>query len=276
MLGVQPVANERFSSRRLALGNFVFVMRKGQVDAAGVNVQRLAQIFHGHRGTFNVPAGAAGAERRFPEMLSRLGGLPQRKIPRAFFFVAIVVHPRAVLNSAHIDFREFSVAGKFRDAVIDRAFAGIREGFLLQPLDQFHHIVDMIRRADPMLRRLDAQRLAIVEECSYELLGIIPQTHARGSGIGDNAVIHIGEVHHVVQLESTQLQEAPQNILEHESAVIADVRIAVDRRPAGVHADFARLLRNKGFNLSGQCVVELNFGHFCQTVSFRVRISGRL
>ncbi len=127
-----------------------------------------------------------------------------------------------------------------------------------------------------MLRRLDAQRLAIVEECSYEPLGVIPQTHARGSGIGDNAVIHIREVHYVVQLESTQLQEAPQNILEDEGAVITDVRIAVDRRPAGVHADFARLLRNKGFNLSGQCVVELNFGHFCQTVSFRVRISGRL
>src|SRR6266702_8073024 len=114
----------------------------------------------------------------------------------------------------------------------------------------------MIRGADPVLRRLDAQRLAIVEECSYELLGVIPQTHARGSGIGDNAVIHIREVHYVVQLESTQLQEAPQNILEHESAVIADVRVAVDRRPAGVHTPFARLLRNKGFDLSGQSVVE--------------------
>src|SRR6266852_3580733 len=111
----------------------------------------------------------------------------------------------------------------------------------------------MIRGADPMLRRLDAQRLAIVEECSYELLGVIPQTYARGSGIGDNAVIHIRKVHHVVQLESTQLQEAPQNILEDEGAVIADVRIAVDGRPASVHAHFARLLRNKGFDLSGPC-----------------------
>src|SRR6266705_3808839 len=99
----------------------------------------------------------------------------------------------------------------------------------------------MIRGADPVLRRLDAQRLAIVEECLYELLGIIPQAHARGSGIGDNAVIHIRKVHYVVQLESTQLQEAPQNILEDESAVIADVRVAVNRRPASVHAHFGRV-----------------------------------
>jgi len=33
------------------------------------------------------------------------------------------------------------------------------------------------------------------------------------------------QVHHVVQLESAQLQEPPQNILKHERAIIPDMRV---------------------------------------------------
>ena len=45
-----------------ALGDFVFVMRKREVDAAGVDVQRVAQILHGHGGALDVPARSAGTD----------------------------------------------------------------------------------------------------------------------------------------------------------------------------------------------------------------------
>jgi len=65
----------------------------------------------------------------------------------------------------------------------------------------------------------------------------------------------------VVQLESAQLQETPQNILEHERAVIPDMRVVVDRRPARVHAHFAGLLRYEILDFPAQRVVQLNIDH---------------
>ncbi len=62
MLGVQPVADERLAGERFGLGDLIFVMREYEIDAAGVDVERLAQILHGHHGTLDVPAGAAQAE----------------------------------------------------------------------------------------------------------------------------------------------------------------------------------------------------------------------
>src|SRR5205823_6791978 len=70
MLGVEPVARERLARGGFALGNFVLVMREGEVDAAGVNVECFAEIFHGHGRALDVPARTAGADGGFPEMRS--------------------------------------------------------------------------------------------------------------------------------------------------------------------------------------------------------------
>src|SRR5467141_1889250 len=110
---MQPVTHESLPSRALALRDFVLVMRKCQVDSTGVNIQCLAEILHGHCGTLDVPSGAAGPKRSFPEVLSRLRRFPQCKIPRAFLFVAIVVDARARLNTGQIDLRELSIVREF-------------------------------------------------------------------------------------------------------------------------------------------------------------------
>ncbi len=49
-----------------ALGDLVFVMGKHQIDAAAMDVERLAQIFLRHGRAFDVPAGPAAAPGRFP------------------------------------------------------------------------------------------------------------------------------------------------------------------------------------------------------------------
>ena len=66
VLRVQPVARERLPGRTLALGDLVFVVRKDQVDAAGVNVERLSEVLHAHRGALDVPAGTSRPQRGFP------------------------------------------------------------------------------------------------------------------------------------------------------------------------------------------------------------------
>src|SRR5712691_3412154 len=103
MLGVQPVADEMLAGGGFALRDFVFMVRESEVDAAGVNIERFAQIFHGHGGALDVPAGAAAADGRVPEMLAGLGSFPEREIAGAFFFVAVVVDAGAGLNAADVD-----------------------------------------------------------------------------------------------------------------------------------------------------------------------------
>ena len=101
---MEPVAHERFSGGRFGFGNFIFVMRKGQIHAAAVNVQRVAQILQRHGGALDVPAGTPRSDRRLPEMLAGLGRFPQREVARIVLVVAIHVHARAGLHPGHVNF----------------------------------------------------------------------------------------------------------------------------------------------------------------------------
>src|SRR5208283_2650724 len=106
-----------------------------------------------------------------------------------------------------------------------------------------------------------AERAAIGVESLNVLFRVIAYGDARGGGIGDDAVVHVGQVHHVGQLEAAEFQEAPQDVLENEGAEIADVRVVVHRGAAGVHADFPGLQGHERLNLAGQRVVDADFVH---------------
>ena len=101
--------------------------------------------------------------------------------------------------------------------------------------------------------------LAIGEESLDVFFRVLANADAGGGRIGDDAVVHVGQIHDVGQLEAAQLQEAAQNILEDEGAEIADVRVVVDRGAAGVHVHFAGLQRDERFNFSGEGVVDAGF-----------------
>src|SRR5206468_10196371 len=66
VLVVRPDADERLPRRRLALRDLVLVVREDEVDAARVDVDRLAEAAHGERRALEVPAGAAAPEARLP------------------------------------------------------------------------------------------------------------------------------------------------------------------------------------------------------------------
>src|SRR5260370_24242990 len=127
---MQPVAHERLAGGAFALSDFVLVMRKCQVDSTGVNIQGLSEILHGHCGALNVPARSAGSDRSLPEVLSRFRGFPQREIPRALLFVAVVVDAYSSLYASQIHLLDLSISWEFRDALINRTFARIRDRIL--------------------------------------------------------------------------------------------------------------------------------------------------
>ena len=89
MLRVQPEPCERLAGDGFRLRNLVLVMRKDQVDAAGVNIQRLAQIPHRHRRTFDMPARTSIAKGCVPKRLIAFAPFPQHEVAGIGLFVFV-------------------------------------------------------------------------------------------------------------------------------------------------------------------------------------------
>ena len=64
----------------LGLRDLVLVVREDEVHAAGVDVERLAQVPHAHGRAFDVPAGPSRPDGGVPGRLAGLGALPQREV----------------------------------------------------------------------------------------------------------------------------------------------------------------------------------------------------
>ncbi len=82
------IHHRRLVEQRLALRDLVLVMRKDQVEAAAVDVERLPEQRVRHRRALDVPARPAGAPRRRPLRLVGLRELPQREVERVLLLLA--------------------------------------------------------------------------------------------------------------------------------------------------------------------------------------------
>ena len=94
VLAVIPVAGEGRPVAALALGDLVFVVREEQVDAAGVQVDRVTEVRLDHRAALDVPAGTAlgRALRAGPldvAVLLGLVGLPEREVAHVVLVVGV-------------------------------------------------------------------------------------------------------------------------------------------------------------------------------------------
>lgn len=73
---VHPIVDELLPRLCFALGNLVFVVRKFQILAAGMNIYRFAQILRCHDRAFDVPTGPSVPKRRFPMDFTWFCGFP--------------------------------------------------------------------------------------------------------------------------------------------------------------------------------------------------------
>src|SRR6266446_4023835 len=112
-----------------------------------------------------------------------------------------------------------------------------------------------------MLRPLDPQRVEFLEEGLDVWLGELVDRLAVLGGLLDDAVLDVGEVHHLGDAISLLEEDPAQQVLEEESAEVTDVRIIVDGRAAGVHANVARLDRHELFQPAAHRVVEAQRRH---------------
>src|ERR1700694_1708686 len=132
---------------------------------------------------------------------------------------------------------------------------------LRQPFDQRHHLENVLRGARVVLRPLDSQRVEILEKRLDVLLGELIDRLAMLRGLLDDAVLDIGEVHHLRDLVALLEEDPAQQILEEEGAEVADVGIVVHRWTAGVHPNVALLDRYELFHPATHRVVQAQRRH---------------
>src|SRR5262249_42239460 len=150
MLAMNPKANEGPPGHGLALRDFIFMMRKDVVDAAAMDVERVAEILHRHGGTFDMPTGTSLAERRGPSRLFQLlGGLPQGEVARLLFLVLVGVDASGDLQFSSIEPGQASIVRKSRYSEINGVILAISVLRLQQPIDQVDHLGNVFcRRRD--------------------------------------------------------------------------------------------------------------------------------
>src|SRR5260364_146725 len=88
MAVMHPVMNKGLPGCAFALCNFIFMMRKLQIQTAAVNIKAFAEQRGAHRRAFNMPARPPAPPAGFPNRLRRLArlrALPQCKIERIAF-----------------------------------------------------------------------------------------------------------------------------------------------------------------------------------------------
>src|SRR5436190_23194273 len=145
MRAVEPRSNERLPGRSFALGDLVLVMREDQIDAAGVDVERLAEVLHRHRRALDVPARAARADRGLPRGLARFRALPEREVPDVVLAVLVALDPFADAKLVGIDPGEPTVGRPRRDPEEQRAVVGaVSVTPILERPDERDDLVEVI------------------------------------------------------------------------------------------------------------------------------------
>ena len=111
------------------------------------------------------------------------------------------------------------------------------------PVERGDHVchrleVRLVGRARCFLDRLEAERLRVLPERGDVLIGICPQVLPCLLRAEDRAVVHVGEVHHLLHFVALEVLQRPaQHVEADEGAEVADVAPGVDGEPAGVHPD---------------------------------------
>ena len=180
-LDVHPEARRRAAGGAFGLRDLVLVVRKDQIDAAAVDVdRRLAQQPQRHRRALDVPAGPAGSAAVVPRRLARLGGLPQHEVARVLLGVVVRVHARAGLDAFVIETRQLAVRRQRRDAEVDRPVGLVGVPARLERLDHLDHRaqVGLVGGARILFHRLETHRRRVLAKRRDEPIGVLAQRDA--------------------------------------------------------------------------------------------------
>ena len=219
---------------------------EAQVDAAAVDVERIAEVAPGHRRALQVPARSAGAEVGRPLGAVRLAGLVT--LPEGEVAGIVLAARVGVLGRGHVIQRLPGQRAVFRpgfDVEVDVAAAvggGIRMALLDQRVHELDHLQDVPGRARLVGRREDAEQVERFAGGALVAVRPRPPLLARLGRLGEDLVIDVGDVAHERDIQTVPDGEpAAQHVERHREAHVADVGGALGREPTDVDPDLAVL-----------------------------------
>jgi len=247
------------------------VVREEEVDAAGVEVDGVAEVLLAHRAALDVPAGATAAPGAVPGVVavSGLVRFPEREVAAVFLLVGVdglrfAGEGGAELEFAFLDAREAAVSGKRRHLEIDGAIGGaVGVAVAHEAVDHVDLLADVAGGGGFDVGREAVQRGAVGVEFVGPLPGDLGERAVFVAGALDGFVVDVGEIANVFHLVGAELEfeEAAEDVVDDESAEIADVGRGVDGGAAVVEAVDAVGLAGAEFaDLSRERVEELD-GH---------------
>ena len=194
-----------------------------------------------------MPAGPPLPDRRGPTRLAHTGALPEGKVAHIVLAVLIRLDALADSLSVRIEPRQAPVARPRRDPEEDGAIVGaVGVALLEQRADEPRHLGDVRRRARHLVGDGDAEPTHVVDEGGRVSLGKLGDADALGSGVPDDLVIHVGDVHDPGDRVTLPGEVAAQQVGEDEAPEVADVRRRVDRGTTAVDTHVARFQRLEG------------------------------
>ncbi len=271
---VHPEVEKGFAGGRFGLGDFIGVVDVHVIGSAAVDVQHVAQVFHAHGGALDVPAGKSHPPGRIPLHLplNPLGRkFPQGEIGGVAFF-GVFLHPRAFLQRFDILVGQFGVGLESGCIVIDAVRGAIGVPFGFQDPDQFDLVVDGFRGLAPDRGFQNVEAPDVLLECVGVIGGDLPGAAPLATRAGFELVFahipvagkvaHIGDVHHMLDLQAVEGEHPLEDIAENIGPEVADVGVVVHGRTTGVETDAARKNRREGFPGARQGVVQMDSHDF--------------
>ena len=265
---MEPVAGEVAVGGAAGLGDFVFVVREDEVDAAGVEVEVFAEVFEDHGGALEVPAGSAFAPGAGPVVGAVLGfaSFPEGEVGEGVFGVFVVVEGGDGLGGTEFEFAIFEVgeaAVVFEggDAEVDGAVGGgVGVAAFDEGSDHADLMIDVGDGARLDVGREEVEGGAVGVEFFGPEAGEVGQGLTGFLGVANGFVIDVGDVADVERGGATEFDDAAEDILGGEGAEVADVGGAVDGGAAAVEAEGFAVEGGEGTGVAGEGVEEAE-GH---------------
>ena len=127
---------------------------------------------------------------------------------------------------------------------------------LAQARDGRRHVVDVLGGRRQPLGPFEAQRCAIVEKRLNIGGRVVLDGLPLRRGVADDLIVHVRDVHDVVQPETVGAKGLAQDVHEREGSEIADMREVVHGGTARVHADGVVVRGSELLHLLRERIVE--------------------
>ena len=261
---MKPIVAPLMPQIGFALRDFVGMVGECVIDAAAVDIEIFAEVLHADAGALDMPAGVADAPRAVPFqfLCVELGlGEPEDKV-RFIALIAVFLHALADADGEILLLKvmEDVVLLELGGIEIDVSARLVGVALFNQRFDDLDEVRDAPGCGLDDVGGADIQLFAVLEEavgivfrdlhdgfmlalCAFEHF-ILARIRVGGE------VTDVCNIHHAFDVVPREPEVAIQHVLHDIGSEVSDVGEVVDRRSAGIHFHFPRLVRHELFSCS--------------------------